>query len=260
MDASYNRRALRGALWRLLTLSSRPLRALCPPFALPAMNGSFLRKTLFSTSDPGGENHQARFGPSPSTFSDEDGTGTHSGRYMQLSREPALRHQSPQEHPTSENYSPPASSTFLDPIQRARQFESQRRGLGVESRFLSPQVHDREDRHSEKDGSGALLVTRSVSSLGQSRRTKAGVNATPDRSPHVSEYPKLRPFSQSKPAKSLRQRLEPGSCASRTLGQRADIPDILWQKNLMNRRRTSPCNLLVTLLLDLPMPHRTTTT
>lgn len=173
----------------------------------PVMNGSFLRKTLFSMPEAGVESIPARSG-----ISSPGDAGTHPGRNM---REPLFRHQQPEGDAASGDQGLPADSMFLDSVQRARQSDSQRSRLGLGSRFLSPQAHDNED------GSTAFSMSHSAPSLRVSNvlsRSNAGL----ERSPHISEQPKLRPFAQSKPAKSLRQRLEPGSWAGGTLWSHTD--------------------------------------
>lgn len=106
----------------------------------------------------------------------------------------------------------------LESIQHARQSDSQRSRLALSSRFLSPKSPGElgYDRNREVDSSGSGTAKASILShtLGHSHASGGDFlcssnTTTSNRTQHGKDS-KSRPFSQTKPGKSLRQRLDAG--------------------------------------------------
>ena len=175
------------------------------------MHGTLLRQSLFPTGDSGGNLRSGMFLSSNS--------GPHLGRSKLPTKNAPI--QSQQEVLVEQEHGPAEDQISFDSVQRLRQNESQRSRLALNSRLSSPKGlggSARSQASREAEGTGANVQPSSYRSLGLGQQAVPGGNfrlgsntATPDRPLHAAETSKHRAFSQSKPGKSLRQRLDFGA-------------------------------------------------
>lgn len=170
------------------------------------MNGSSLRQRLFQSS--GVKNEYTPFAIEPESTL---GVGT---AFTNIT----LSSQQPSEGSRSGEGGLLVQDDPDESLRRARQDDSQRSRLTINSRFVFPKVEDGAD----EDSSGirpasTMSITPHLSrtlamSRGFSSNTRSTLIASPAaRLNDVQDTPRLRVFSERRPAKSLRQRLDSGT-------------------------------------------------
>ncbi|TBU63941.1 hypothetical protein BD310DRAFT_459116 [Dichomitus squalens] len=178
------------------------------------MSGSSLRQRLFPFS--GTQNFQER-----SQALKADSTHLELGRDGRhlLSEAPGHGQQQRDEVVSPETmHSALGNHDTLNSFQRARQSDSQRSRLILGSRYLSPKADDSsDDAHPyPRPGSVMSMVPQTSLTLVSPRGFPGNQCSIPRESlpqapQTTSNVSQSRPFSEKRPAKSLRQRLDPGA-------------------------------------------------
>ncbi len=171
------------------------------------MNGSSLRQRLFPSSGVKSSQERTAF-------------AVESGSNLQVNAAYAKINSSSQQQssgPRSNEWGVDAQDDPDDSLQRARQGHSQRSRLILGSRFASPKVEGGAgEGPSGIRPASAMSITPHISRTlafprGLSSNTRSTLIGSPSAPPKDEpDTPRLRTFSERRPAKSLRQRLDSG--------------------------------------------------
>ena len=170
------------------------------------MNGSSLRQRLFQSS--GVKNEYTPFAIEPESTL---GVGT---AFTNIT----LSSQQPSEGSRSGEGGLLVQDDPDESLRRARQDDSQRSRLIINSRFVFPKVEDGADEDSSgiRPASTMSITPHLSRTLAMSRGFSSNTRSTliassAARLNDVQDTPRLRVFSERRPAKSLRQRLDSGT-------------------------------------------------